>query len=89
MQFNSRHNFLKQKGFIPVSSDGHAFINAICSARDDVVQLVGHASRAGHVRHASRTVQFGGQDVVQHAARVADLEAARLDATNLGDEVYS
>lgn len=73
--------------FIPVSSNGHAFIDSISSARDDVVQLIGHASRARHIRHTSRTVQFGGQDVVQHSTCVANLKATRLDATDLGDKV--
>lgn len=71
--------------FLPVSSDGHTFIHAICGAGDDVVQLVGHSAGARHVCNAARAIQFGSQDVVQHAACVADLKTARLDATDLGD----
>lgn len=43
----------------PVSSNGHPFIHAICRAGDDVVQLVGHASRAWHIRHTTRAIKFG------------------------------
>lgn len=70
---------------VPVSSDGHTFIDAVCGAGDDVVQLIGHASRPRHICHAAWPIKFGSQDVVQHATCVADLKTAGLDATNLGD----
>ncbi len=38
----------------------------------------------GHVGHTARPVELAVQDVVHHAARVADLEAARLDAAHRG-----
>lgn len=69
--------------YTPVSADCHAFKNAIRSAGDDVVELVGHAARAGHVGHAAWTVKLGGQDVIQHASSVADLKAARLYSSDL------
>lgn len=68
---------------VPVPSDGHTFIDAICGAGDDVVQLVGHAPRARHICYTARAIQFGSQDVVQHATCVADLKTAWLDASDL------
>lgn len=69
--------------FVPVAADGHALVHAVGGAGDDVVEFVGHAAGARHVGHTAGPVQLGRQDVVQHAARVADLEAARLDASHL------
>lgn len=68
---------------VPVAADGHALVHAVSGARDDVVEFVGHAARARHVSHTAGPVQLGRQDVVQHAARVADLEAAWFDASHL------
>ena len=51
---------------------------------DDVVELVAHAAGPGHVGHAAGSVELAVQDVVQHAARVPDLEAARLDPAPAG-----
>lgn len=70
---------------VPVSSYGNTFIDAVCGARDDVVQLVGHSPRARHIRNTARTVKFGSQDVVQHTACVANFKTAWFDATNLRD----
>lgn len=73
---------------VPVSSDGYPFVDTICGAGDDVVQLVGHAPRARHVCHTAGTIKFGSQDVVQHATCVTDLKTAWLDASDLGDRKY-
>lgn len=43
---------------LPVSSDGHALVHAVSGARYDVVELVRHAARAGHVRHAAWAIQL-------------------------------
>ena len=53
---------------------------------DDDVQLVAHAAGPGQVGHAAGPVEIAVQDVVHHAARVPDLEAARarLDPTHNG-----
>ena len=53
---------------------------------DDVVELVVHAAGPGQVGHAAGPVEIAVQDVVHHAARVPDLEAARarLDPTHNG-----
>lgn len=67
----------------PIPSNGHSLVDSIGSAGDDVVELVGHPSRARHVRHAPWSVELGGQDVVQHSSGVADLETARFDPSNL------
>lgn len=67
----------------PVSTDGHTFKNTIGGAGDDVVELVGHAAWARHVGHAAGAIELWGEDVVQHASSVPDLEAARLDSSNL------
>lgn len=72
-----------QKASVPVATDGHALVHSVRGARDDVVKFVGHAPRARHVGHTAWPVQLGRQDVVQHATRVADLEAARFDAAHL------
>ena len=60
------------------------FADAVSDPRQDVVQLVGHATRLADVRDAARLVQLARDDVVQHAARVTDAEAARGDATDGG-----
>mmetsp|Transcript_13165 Transcript_13165/g.52746 ORF Transcript_13165/g.52746 Transcript_13165/m.52746 type:complete len:1108 (+) Transcript_13165:373-3696(+) len=67
---------------VPVAADGDALAHAVRVARDYVVELVRHAARLGHVAHRARPVELGGDDVVEHAARVADAEAARLDAAD-------
>ena len=38
---------------VPVSSDGHALIDTIGCPGDDVVQLIGHATRARHIGNTS------------------------------------
>ena len=68
---------------VAVATNGHALVHAVGVARDNVVELVGHAARLGHVRNAAGAVQLGVDDVVHHAARVAHLEAAGLDASHL------
>ena len=67
----------------PVSSYGHALIDAVGVARDDVVELVRHATGARHIGNASRSIQTRGHNVVHHATGVANLETPWLDATNL------
>lgn len=67
----------------PVSSNGYTFVNSISGAGDDVVELIGHAPRAGDVGHAAWPVQLGCQDVVEHSTCVSDLKTARLYSSNL------
>lgn len=67
---------------VPVPTNGDALRHAIRGRRHDVVQLVAHAAGLGHVRHGSRAIQTAADDVVQHAARVADAEAAGCDAAH-------
>lgn len=69
--------------YLPVPANGHTFKNAIGGAGNDVVKFIGHATRAGHVSHAARPIELGGQDVVQHASGISDLETAWLDSSNL------
>lgn len=69
--------------YIPVPTNGHAFENTVCGAGDYVVEFVGHATWAGHVGHAARTIKRGGEDVIQHASSVPDLETAWLDSSDL------
>mmetsp|Transcript_46225 Transcript_46225/g.142995 ORF Transcript_46225/g.142995 Transcript_46225/m.142995 type:complete len:588 (-) Transcript_46225:519-2282(-) len=67
---------------VPVAANGNALVDAIRVAADDVVQLVGHAPGLGDVGNGAGAVQAGHHDVVKHATRVADAEAARLDAAH-------
>lgn len=67
----------------PVPANGHTLIDAICSPRDDIVELIGHAPRTRDIGHAAWAVQLGGQDVVQHPACIPDLKAPGLDASDL------
>lgn len=53
-------------------------VDAICCARYDIVHLVGHAAALGHKPHAAGAVQLAGDNVVQRARSVANLEGARL-----------
>mmetsp|Transcript_71915 Transcript_71915/g.155306 ORF Transcript_71915/g.155306 Transcript_71915/m.155306 type:complete len:858 (-) Transcript_71915:25-2598(-) len=69
---------------VAVTADGDALVDAVGAAGDHVVQLVGHAARLGDVRHGAGAVQARHDDVVQHAASVADAEAAGLDAADGG-----
>ncbi len=69
---------------VPITANGHALVDAVGVLGDDVVQLVGHAARLGHVADRALAVELGGNNVVHHAARVADLEAAGLDAADGG-----
>ena len=68
----------------PHQCNGDSLVRSVGLVRYDVVQLVRHSPRAGDVRHSSRSVQLAVQDVVHHAASVADLEAAGGDATHRG-----
>eukprot|EP00042_Codosiga_hollandica_P036398 m.278177 g.278177 ORF g.278177 m.278177 type:complete len:466 (+) comp54882_c0_seq10:1212-2609(+) len=69
---------------IPVASNGHSFVDTVCIAGNDVVQLIAHATRTRNVRDASWTIQLRGQHVVDHSASVANPEAARFDAPDRG-----
>jgi len=69
---------------VPVASDGDALVDAIRVLAQDVVELVAHPSRARDVGDRARAVQLALDAVVNHAARVADAEAPRLDAADGG-----
>lgn len=73
---------------ISIASDGDSLVDTVRSARDDIVELVGHATRSGDVGDATRSVEFRHQNVVQHAARVADLETTRLETSHRGRSDY-
>ncbi len=67
----------------PISSNCNSLINSICSMRDDVVELIGHPSWAGHICHTAWSIQLWCQDIVKHPACVTDLKAAWLYTANL------
>lgn len=67
---------------VAVTADGDALVRAVGRVGEDVVELVRHAARLGDVADRPGAVQLGREDVVDHAARVADAEAAGLDAAN-------
>lgn len=69
---------------VSVAANGDTLVDAIGVLGDDVVQLVGHAAGLGHVADGSVAVQLGRDDVVHHAAGVADLERAGFDAADSG-----
>lgn len=78
----------KERTWISVTSDGDAFINAICVPGHNIIQLVRHASGPGHVRHAPRPVQSRGENVIHHATGVADLETAGFYSSDRGRSDY-
>mmetsp|Transcript_72487 Transcript_72487/g.147049 ORF Transcript_72487/g.147049 Transcript_72487/m.147049 type:complete len:530 (-) Transcript_72487:1357-2946(-) len=69
---------------IAVAANCDAFVDAVGVPADDVVQLVRHAAGLGHIGHRAWAVEPGHDDVVQHAARVPDADAARLDTAHRG-----
>ena len=80
----SEHVIDKCRAGISVTADGDAFKDAVGGVGDDVVQLVRHATGLGHVRDRAGPVELGRDDVVHHAAGVADLERTGLDAADGG-----
>eukprot|EP00123_Amoebidium_parasiticum_P009668 comp19635_c0_seq1/m.23182 comp19635_c0_seq1/g.23182 ORF comp19635_c0_seq1/g.23182 comp19635_c0_seq1/m.23182 type:complete len:487 (+) comp19635_c0_seq1:1309-2769(+) len=69
---------------VAVTANGNALKHTVGVAGNDVVELVGHATRPRHIGHRAGAIQLGRDDVVHHAASVADAEAAGLDATHCG-----
>jgi hypothetical protein len=69
---------------IAVTSDSDTLVHAVRGLCNDIVQLVAHTARLGHVADGSSAVELGGHDVVHHTAGVSDLEGAGLDATDGG-----
>lgn len=69
--------------YVPIPTDGHTFKYTISGAGDYIVKFIGHAAWSGHIGHASWAIQLGGEDVIQHASRIPDLETAWLDSSNL------
>ena len=67
---------------ISVTANSHTLVYAVGGVGDDVVQLVGHASRLGDVPDGAVAVELGGDNIVHHATRVADLVRTGLDATD-------
>lgn len=69
---------------ISVTTNGNTLVNTVGVLGDDVVELVGHATRLGDVTNRTLAVELGGDNVVHHATSVTDLEATRLDTTDSG-----
>ena len=69
---------------VAVAPDGDALVDPVGVDRADVVELVAHPAGPGDVGHVARSVEAAADDVVHHAARVADPETAGLDAANGG-----
>lgn len=69
---------------VPVATNGNTLEHTVGRVGDDVIELVGHAAGLGDVRDGTRAVELGGNNVVHHATRVADLERTGPDATDGG-----
>lgn len=69
---------------ISVTANGNTLVNTVGVLRDDVVQLVGHATGLGDVSDGAFAVEFGGNNVVHHPTGVANLISARLNTTHGG-----
>ena len=53
---------------VAVTTDGNTLVRAVGDEREDVIQLVGHASGLGDVADRSRAVELGSDDVIHHTA---------------------
>mmetsp|Transcript_79918 Transcript_79918/g.185577 ORF Transcript_79918/g.185577 Transcript_79918/m.185577 type:complete len:619 (-) Transcript_79918:445-2301(-) len=69
---------------VPVSANGHTFVDTVRVAANDVVELIRHAAGLGNVSHGARPVEPRHDDVVEHATSVANAQATWLDAANGG-----
>jgi hypothetical protein len=69
---------------VPVATDGNTLVHTIGGLGNDVVELVGHATRLGDVTDGTLAVELGGNDVVHHATSVTDLVSTGLDTTDRG-----
>ena len=61
---------------------GRTLEETIGRSREDVVHLVGHATRLGHKAHGARSVQSAGHNIVQRACCVAYSEGPCLHAVD-------
>lgn len=80
----SQHVVDEGSSGISVTADGNTLVHTVGVLGDDVVELVGHATRLGDVANGTLAVELGGNDVVHHTTSVTDLEATGLDTTNGG-----
>lgn len=69
---------------VPVATNGNTLVHTIGGLGNDVVELVGHATRLGDVTNGTLAVKLGGNDVVHHATSVTNLVSTGLDATDGG-----
>lgn len=69
---------------VTVTTDGDTLRDTVGHLLDDVVELVGHASRLGDVTNGAGAVELGGNNVVHHTTSVTDLEHTGLDTTDGG-----
>mmetsp|Transcript_60820 Transcript_60820/g.98467 ORF Transcript_60820/g.98467 Transcript_60820/m.98467 type:complete len:506 (-) Transcript_60820:816-2333(-) len=69
---------------VAITSDSDALVHAVSLLGNHVVELVGHASGLGDVGHGAGAVEPRHDDVVQHAAGVANTQATWLDASHGG-----
>ncbi len=61
---------------VSVAADGDPLIDTIGVAGDDVEGLVGQAATLAHVANTAGAIEFGIDDIIRRAARVADFEGA-------------
>lgn len=69
--------------WITIPTNSHSFTDTIRMMCNDIVEFVRHSTRAGNISNTSRAVQLRVEDVVHHATSVSNLQAARLDPTDL------
>ena len=69
----------KSSSRIAIPSNGHALVNPIRMNINNIIQFIAHTPRPRHIRHTSRPVQLGPDDIIHHTARISDPETAGFD----------
>lgn len=70
----SEHVISVRRPGVSISSDGNSLKDAVSVRGDDVVQLVTHAARAGHVRNAVITLLSYFQRAIERTRNSGDIQ---------------